>query len=198
MKPEQPSSWVEWLVGAALAVQAGLSWLCYPGERDAYTHQLAFARALGWIALLTLCAALCVSPISKLVRLAGRGSEFWTREIRRALGIGAASAGIAHSTLAFVALPSVRTEILETPQLRAGLAVLITLTLLLVTSFPAAVRALRLRSWKELHRLAYPALALAFLHVLHAPYVPLRSALLLLACALLIGSLRVLRVRKRE
>jgi DMSO/TMAO reductase YedYZ heme-binding membrane subunit len=192
MKPVELSRSAPWLVVVALASQVALSWLYYPGDRDAYTRELALTRAVGWSALLALCAALCVSPIGRLLRTVHRGSDAWQREVRRVLGIAAASAGIAHATLALLALPGPRANLLETPQLRAGLAALLALTLLLITSFPSAVRGLRWRSWKELHRLAYPALALAFLHLLQSPYVPLRSALWLLGGTLTIGLLRLL------
>jgi len=190
MKPADVSRWSAWLVCGGLGVQTGLLWLLYPGDRDAYTHAFALTRGLGWSGLVALCAGLCATPLGTLLRSRGHAADAWTRELRRLLGIAAAGAALAHAALAFCALPDTRNAVMEAPQLRTGLAGLLILLLLLITSFPRVVRALHVRSWKELHRLAYVAFALAFLHVLHAPYVPIRSALWLAALTLSVGLLR--------
>jgi DMSO/TMAO reductase YedYZ heme-binding membrane subunit len=195
MKPANFSRWVVWVVCVALSIEAAVAWSSCPGDSDAYTRGWALTRVFGWSALLALCAALCVSPISRLVRLGGRGSESWSRELRRALGIAAASAALVHSGLALGTVPGTRASLLDTAQLRAGVAALLILAALLVTSFAAIVRVLRLRSWKELHRLAYVALPLALLHVLHGPFVPVRSVLVLAGITLALGLLRALPSR---
>jgi DMSO/TMAO reductase YedYZ heme-binding membrane subunit len=200
MKPESFSRWVVWAIYVALMVEVAVAWSCCPGDSDAYSRGWALTRVFGWSALLALCAALCVSPINRLVRLAlgGSGSETWSRELRRGFGIAAASAGIVHASLALGAVPGTRTGLLDTAQLRAGVAALLILTLLLVTSFRSIVRVLRLRSWKELHRLAYVALPLALLHALHGPFVPVRSVLVLAGITLAVGLLRAWPSRRSQ
>jgi DMSO/TMAO reductase YedYZ heme-binding membrane subunit len=195
MKPANFSRWLVWAICIALIVEAAVAWLCCPGDGDAYTRGWAITRVFGWNALLALCAALCVTPINRLLRSGGSGAETWSRELRRGLGIAAASAGLVHASLAFAAVPGTRPGWLDSAQLRAGAAALLILTLLLVTSFRSIVRMLRLRSWKELHRLAYVALPLALLHVLHGPFVQVRSVLLLAGITLAVGLLRALPSR---
>jgi sulfoxide reductase heme-binding subunit YedZ len=76
------------------------------------------------------------------------------------------------------------------PHLRAGLLALCVLVALLLSSFPSLVRLLGLRTWKELHRLAYVAALLVLQHVLLAPFAPRATVLLLFALAAGVGLLR--------
>jgi sulfoxide reductase heme-binding subunit YedZ len=171
-----------WLVGAVWA-----AWAC-TGDADAYSRILALTRACGWGALLALCAALCATPLERLARFRGRSLGAALHSSRRALGIAAGSCGLLHAAAALIWLPGTRETLWSAAQLRAGLAALLILALLLATSFRPLVR-----SWKELHRLAYVAAPCAFLHVLWGPFAALRSVLALAAFTLAFGLLRWLR-----
>jgi DMSO/TMAO reductase YedYZ heme-binding membrane subunit len=162
-------------------------WACR-GEADAYSRGLSLTRACGWCALLALCAALCATPLAKLLRVSGMRDLVGLHALRRALGIAAGGCGLLHASSALFAVPGTRETLWVAPQLRAGVAALLILTLLLSTSFRPL-----LRSWKELHRLGYVAAAFAFVHALLGPFAPLRSVLALAAFTLLFGLLRGLR-----
>jgi DMSO/TMAO reductase YedYZ heme-binding membrane subunit len=175
------------VAGACAGAGAWAAWACR-GEADAYSRALALTRASGWCALLALCAALCATPLAKLLRSAGVRELAGLHAWRRTLGIAAGSCGLLHAFGALWAVPGTRETVWLAPQLRAGLAALFILTLLLATSFRPLVR-----NWKELHRLAYLAAAFAFVHVLLGPFAPLRAVIALAAFTLLFGLLRALR-----
>ncbi|HEX4352698.1 MAG TPA: hypothetical protein VHZ95_07295 [Polyangiales bacterium] len=163
------------LTGIAACIALAVS----AGDGDAYSRGLAFDRALGWIALVALCGALAITPFARL-----RAHRSWPA-IRRALGIAAASGALAHAAYAYFALPGIRPALWSAAQLRAGVAALLVLICLLATSFRPLLRA-----WKELHRLAYAACALAFLHVVLGPFAPLNAVFALFGLTLALGVLR--------
>jgi DMSO/TMAO reductase YedYZ heme-binding membrane subunit len=174
---------------ASYALLVGCAFVLARGEGDAYSQALARARWLGWIALAGLCAALCASPLRRLC------PARWSANIaraRRALGIGAAACALLHATLAWLDGAWAGWRVLQDPQLRAGACAALILGVLWATSYPRSVKRMRLRSWKELHRLAYPALAFASLHVALGPFAPLRPLLWLLGVTLGFGLLRLL------
>jgi DMSO/TMAO reductase YedYZ heme-binding membrane subunit len=177
------------VAGACAGAGAWALWACR-GEADAYSRAVSLTRACGWCTLLALCAALCATPLAKLLRVCGMRDLAGLPGLRRALGIAAGGCGLLHASVALFAVPGTRETLWVAPQLRAGSAALLILTLLLATSFKPL-----LRSWKELHRLAYLAAAFAFLHVLLGPFAPLRIVLALAAFTLGFGLLRGLRTR---
>ena len=66
------------------------------------------------------------------------------------------------------------------PWLCSGVLACVILSLLLITSFQAFTRLLRLKLWKPLHRLSLLAMVLATFHVFAGAWAP-RPTLLLLA-----------------
>jgi methionine sulfoxide reductase heme-binding subunit len=167
--------------------------LSYRGDGDAYDRALALTRACGWIALLALCAALCMTPLRQVLRFAGVPVDRALNALRRALGIAAAIGALAHAALSLGWVPGTRALLLNAPQLRAGLCALVILVPLLATSFRPL-----LRTWKELHRMAYVAAPFALLHVVLGPFAPLRAALALAAFTFACGLLRALPARTGE
>jgi len=127
-------------------------------------------RASGWVPAIALVGAIAASPIA---RLAPRASAR-LGQVRRWLGIAAASLAIVHASAALVIYLPVGAwdAITSTAWLRSGAVALALLVPLLITSFPAATRRLRVRAWKPLHRLAYVAIALVIHHLLLAPFAP--------------------------
>ena len=75
--------------------------------------------------------------------------------------------------------------------LRAGALAWLILLALWLTSYPALVRALGLRLWKPLHRLAYVAGLLAFQHTLLSPFAPRDWVLAVFALTGLVAMLRL-------
>ena len=232
-----------WLVAGLLLSAAGVAVAVSPGESDAYSRAFALTRASGYGALVCMCCALCVTPLSRLTRRvqssrgaagglrrpsgahhpeASRGGAarstqpasaaevpevpavvatvrvepFHAPRLRRALGIGSACCAIVHALQAWLGVPGVSSTLLSAARLRAGLAALVILALLLLTSFPRLVARLGLQYWKELHRLAYAALAFAFLHALLGAFAPLSTLLALASATFGSGLLRLLPDRR--
>lgn len=178
------------LVIGALLLSVAAILLFVRGDADAYSDNVALARALGYLAFAWLSAALCVSPFARWVRESSK--------LRRALGLAAASAALLHAEVGLWSSPLSVREQLDDPQLRFGFGALAVLGILAVTSFPGAVATLRLRSWKELHRLAYVAWICALLHGLLSPYAWIRGLFAIAAIVLALGLLRFLPRAKRS
>jgi sulfoxide reductase heme-binding subunit YedZ len=155
------------------------------GDSHAYSDGVAQARALGYIGLLLLSAVLCVSPFRRWLRASSK--------LQRALGLAAASTALIHVEVAVWSSPLSFAEQLDEPRMRFGFGAFAVLGLLALTSFPAVVAGVRLRSWKELHRLAYLAWICALLHALLSPYAWLRG---LSAIAGVVIAMVVLRLVK--
>jgi DMSO/TMAO reductase YedYZ heme-binding membrane subunit len=83
------------------------------------------------------------------------------------------------------------------PYRRAGVVAALLLALLLLTSYPRVVRALRIRLWKELHRLAYVVALLVVHHLALAPFAPKRAVFVGAALFALLWSTRFLPTRPR-
>ena len=161
------------------------------GDGHAYSGSVGLVRGLGYVGLFALVLALCVTPAASLVRRVTSPSR-----LRRALGLAALGCGAMHASIALGVVPGGIFAIWREPALRAGVMTLWIVLLLGVTSFPVVVRALHLQQWKELHRLAYVALACALWHALLQPFAPAFWLIVLAsACALLLG-LRLLPKRK--
>lgn len=153
------------------------------GDGHAYSGSVGLVRAIGYVGLFALVLALCVTPVAALVRRVTSPSR-----LRRAFGLAALGCGVLHALLALGVVPGGIFAIWREPALRAGALVLLILLLLGITSFPALVRAMHLQHWKELHRLAYVALACTLWHATLQPFAPAFWLLVLaVACALLLA-----------
>lgn len=155
-------------LGLALTVLVATS-ASWPPER----WTLA-VRGLGWIALGALLLSLAASPVSRLAgRITPKAAAIPFSALRRALGITAALAALAHALASTATLVAPAWLTLVTwPHLRAGVGALLILCALLATSFTNIQRALRIRLWKPLHRATYAAALLTALHVLSSPTAP--------------------------
>jgi sulfoxide reductase heme-binding subunit YedZ len=182
---------IELTIGALFVLVLLAAVLFARGDGDAYSSGWALTRALGLVAFTGLCATLCVTPISRLARR-HRSSAQLTMRLRRAFGLAALSGGLAHAACALTRVPRCPEQLLTSPPLRAGLATLLILSLLGLTSFPALVRKLGLHAWKELHRLAYLALPLALCHALPASFADVRWLAWCAGLTVAIGLLRTL------
>lgn len=187
---------------AAFAALLALGLVATLGLRERWpvARELVLARGTGWVALAALLLSLSTTPLARaLGRLRRSPSAAPTFAVaRRALGMTAAWLALAHALIAlagtlagnFAALPS-------SSHLRAGLTALGVLLALLLTSFARVVSLLRLRFWKELHRLAYLAAFLALQHVLLSPFAPRTLTLALFGATLLTIALRFLLPKPR-
>jgi sulfoxide reductase heme-binding subunit YedZ len=125
----------------------------------------AVLNRLGFWTFTLLCASLAVTPLHDLTGLA------WPVRQRRLLGLFA----FAYATLHFLwylaidqglAPELLAVDVVKRPFIAVGLAALLLLVPLAVTSTDAWVRRLGYRRWKRLHRLAYLAALLAAVHFL--------------------------------
>ncbi len=117
---------------------------------------------LGIIALQFLVAALAVTPLRELT-----GVSFL--RFRRMFGLLAFAYAILHFTTWLVLdrqldWPRILADLVKRPYIILGMTALLMLIPLAATSFDRAVRWLGGARWRRLHRLAYPATALAAVH----------------------------------
>lgn len=183
---------------AGLVLATGVACGLYAwGLSYSLEQEIWLLRATGYMALGALFVSLSVTPAARLGsylrRLRGHGAVSLVRwqAFRRAFGITAALCAGVHGAWAFATyLGESWTPIVTLPYLRAGLVALAILGVLLLTSFPQLLALLRVRLWKELHRLAYVAAFFVFQHLLLSPFAPRRLTLVLFAGLLLFGLLR--------
>jgi len=177
---------------ALLALAALVGVCAFAATRSwSVERALLLARGSGWVA----CGALLISLAGTAVgRLAWARSWAIPAPVwRRAFGMAAAWLGGVHALAALLGrLDGQASAVLQSAQLIAGLSALAVLALLLLTSFEAVIKRVRLRYWKELHRLSYAAALLVAQHVLLAPFGGRRLALGLLAAVVALIAVRVL------
>lgn len=140
-----------------------------------------------------------MTPLLRLRRvLAGRALSAapWLA-YRRSLGITAAVLGLLHGALVLATyLQGSWRTVFGVPYLRAGAICLAILLALLSTSFPPLTRRLRVRRWKELHRLSYVAALFLLQHLLLSPFAPRQRIFVLFGLLLAVSLLRLLPGRK--
>ena len=118
---------------------------------------------LGLVALVFLVAALACTPLKAAF------GWTWPIRLRRMLGVLAFSYAALHVTT-YVALDQtfdwagIYADVVKRKFIFVGFAAFVTLIPLAVTSTDASVKRLGFVRWKQLHRLAYLAPALAVLH----------------------------------
>ncbi len=164
----------------------------YPIEQT-----LWLCRLTGYATLLLLFGSLSITPLRRLASRMGMKTK-GLQPYRRSLGITAFTSALVHACISctqyFGDAPWFM-PLLE-PFLRMGVLTLGILSVLWVTSFPKMVRAMRIRTWRELHWLAYAAGLTALLHVVLSPIAPVREVLLASAVWLGFSMLRLIpRVR---
>jgi sulfoxide reductase heme-binding subunit YedZ len=121
------------------------------------------ARGLGDWALRFLLVTLAVTPLRRF------SGWHWLARLRRMLGLYAFFYASLH-LLAYVGLDQffawreIGRDILKRPFITAGMTAFLLLVPLAATSSNGMVRRLGGRRWRRLHRLVYPAAALAVLH----------------------------------
>lgn len=166
---------------AVVAVRAGLQdWMP--------ARELSWARETGWVAFCTLLLSLSVTPLARIARRVRGAAPPGAAQLRRALGMTAAWLGLLHALFSLSGtLAGNYAAVWSWPHLRAGLTALVVLLLLLLTSFAPVIALLRVRFFRELHRLAYVAPLLVLQHVLLAPFAPRSLALGLVLCTCVLG-----------
>jgi sulfoxide reductase heme-binding subunit YedZ len=122
----------------------------------------ALEHESGLLALQFLIAALAVTPLRELARIN-------LLRFRRFLGLMAFWYALMHLTVWAVLdrqldWPRIGEDLVKRPYVILGMAAFLMLLPLAVTSTNRAIRRLGPAAWRRLHRLAYPATALAAIH----------------------------------
>ncbi len=123
----------------------------------------AVQHRLGFWTLTLLTASLAATPLHDLAGLD------WPLRVRRLLGLAAFGYGALHllwwaAVDQGLAPGALAEDVAKRPFITVGLAALLLLLPLAVTSTDGWVRRLGFKAWKRLHRLAYPAALLGALH----------------------------------
>jgi DMSO/TMAO reductase YedYZ heme-binding membrane subunit len=120
-------------------------------------------RTTGMLALIFLVLSLSVTPIRKLT-----GQNFFSH-FRRMLGLFAFFYGCLHLLIYFIfdrsmSFSSMLDDILARPFITFGMAALLTMLPLALTSTAKSVQRLGAKKWKRIHRLAYLAAGAGAFH----------------------------------
>lgn len=120
-----------------------------------------------WLLIVTLAA----TPIRRLFRR--HGWSLWPIQYRRELGVASFAYAAGHTIIYMTGKADVGAIVADAASLDmlTGWLALALFLPLAITSNDVATRAMK-RSWKKLHRLVYPAAALAFLHWMLASFDP--------------------------
>jgi glycine betaine catabolism B len=149
-----------WINGAVPGLMLG--WDAYRGQLGANSVNDAI-RTTGLLALVMLSLSLCVTPLRRLVN--------WPEliSVRRALGLWGFFYAAIHLSI-YVGLDraldlgSALEEVFTRRYLQVGIIAVLLMLPLALTSNDTMVRRLGGKRWKQLHRLAYLAIALGVLH----------------------------------
>ncbi len=163
LKKAGPSPWPPRLaLAAALAPVGWLGGRALLGDLGANPVEEVLNR-LGLYAITFLLASLACTPLQRLLGWS------WALRVRKTLGLAAFFWALAH-VLFYVGidqgldLRGLWEDVLKHRFVFLGMAALLTLLPLALTSTKAMERRLGFRRWKRLHRLAYAAGALACAH----------------------------------
>lgn len=144
---------------------APLAWLlAWAWRGDLTANPISFVTNwLGDWALRLLLASLALTPLRLLTGMA------WQMALRRLLGLFAFAYVLLHLGVwvildHFFDWPPMVRDIAKRPYIMLGMAGLLTLVPLALTSTAGMVKRLGARRWRRLHRLAYAAGVLAVLH----------------------------------
>ncbi|MCA9796915.1 MAG: ferric reductase-like transmembrane domain-containing protein [Candidatus Eremiobacteraeota bacterium] len=155
------------MIGLGLAILWSLGALWQGSGPEALGHVWQ-ARWTGYGSLSLLLLSLAMRPAAELGLVSPASRVRWRREF----GIGAA--GLATIHLVLVQSGFLQGQfwffLADTAWLQVGAAALVVLWCLWFTSYPVLVRAVKLKNWVALHRLAYLAGLLAVIHASLCPW----------------------------
>ena len=151
-------AWTIYVVGAVWA-----SWLFYLGLTGGLGAEPinALEREYGEVALKLMVVGLVVTPLRKYTGVN-------LLKFRRAIGVTAFFFVLAHfsvwAVLDIGSLGRVWADILKRPYVTIGMASFLMLIPLAITSNNTMVKRLGAASWRQLHKLTYPAALLGAIH----------------------------------
>lgn len=149
-------------------------------------------RYLGDWALRLLVLALALTPLRHLT-----GSTRWVRH-RRMIGLWAFAYGVLH-VAAYMVLdvglhgPTLLDDLTKRPAIMVGMAALLTLAPLAITSTQGMVRRMGGRAWRRLHRLVYLAGILGAAHYVMMVKADITDPMIYIALLTMLLGARVAR-----
>ena len=175
-----------WIAG--LAPLAWQVWAFFTGNLEAEPVK-GMEHFTGKTAVIILLATLSITPIRRITGWNG------IIRVRRLIGLFAFFYAALHFAIFLTFdlefnLGALAGEVVERPWITVGFAALVMLAILAATSPIAMVRWLG-RRWQTLHRLIYPAAALAILHFIWAQKKDVREPVIFAA---VLAGLLILRV----
>jgi sulfoxide reductase heme-binding subunit YedZ len=185
----------------ALSLSLAAGFALYAVTLDFSTErEIWLLQATGWSATGALLLCLSMTPVRSLLQHLGRrATSPYLNALRRNLGIASAGFALTHATVALgTYLDDSWPVVAKEPFFRSGLLALAILAALLITSFPRIVGLLRIRLWKPLHRLSYPAALCAAQHLLLSPFADRRLVVGLFLTTAIVGCLRLLGPKRRR
>ena len=149
-------------VTGALVPFASIAWRIYRGHLGANPIATALNQ-VGLLALIFLVASLSCSPLKIAF------GWTWPLRIRRTLGLCAFFSALVHFSIYWIldqnfSVMSVLTDVVKRPFIAVGVAALVLLLPLALTSTKRAVARLGFPRWQRLHRSAYGIGALGVIH----------------------------------
>ena len=167
MKPLHSSRASLWFVLALPGAWILGRWAFTP---DAYGYGHAIGESGDWAAWL-LMATLAVTPLRLVFRRASWTA--WLMRRRRDIGVASFAYAAGHTIVYIYKKASLSAVLAEMDDgyIIAGWLALALFLPLAITSNDKSVQALK-RSWKQLHRLVYPAAVLTFLHWVLSAFDP--------------------------
>jgi methionine sulfoxide reductase heme-binding subunit len=160
---------------ACLAPLASLAWRAFHAELGANPIE-AITHSTGTCTLVFLLITLSVTPLRKLTR------QYWLINLRRMFGLFAFFYGCLHLTTyvwldKFFDVHEMLADIAKRRFITAGLAGLVLMIPLALTSTKGWIRRLGGKRWQALHRLIYLSAAAGVIHYIWLVKADLRSPL---------------------
>lgn len=182
-------AWTIYIVGAAWA-----AWLFYLGVTGGLGVEPinALEREYGEIGLKLMVIGLAVTPLRKYAGIN-------LLKFRRAIGVTTFFFILAHfsvwALLDVGSLSRVWEEILKRPYVTVGMASFLMLIPLAITSNNLSLRKMGAATWRQLHKLTYPAAVLGAVHYL---WLVKGFQLEPIIYLIIIGGLLALRIQKKR
>lgn len=156
----------------------------------------AINRFLGDWALRFLLTALAMTPLAKIIK------KPWPVRLRRMVGLAAFFYALSHLS-SYVVLDQffdwseIYKDIVKRRFITVGMIVIVILSILAVTSITRVAKYMGSKKWKLLHKLIYPAGALAILHFFWMVKADVREPIIYLAVYIFLMSVRGIEKYKK-
>jgi methionine sulfoxide reductase heme-binding subunit len=192
------SFWIAMHAAVILGVLAAMSWISANNYASMSSNPTQFVqRTTGLSALYSLLLTLAITPLRQIT------GWIWIVRFRRTLGLLSFFLATLHLGSFLILdhgfdVSEISVDIVKRPFIVVGIVTFILLTPLAVTSTARTKKWLGANRWKKLHRLIYPASALAITHYYSLKKVDLTDPLTCAAVLVWLLGWRVLKKWKNQ